>query len=153
MIRPAKESDIPEIVQMLLEFQKEAGCYRHVKPNAKNLELFLRSALESPEVMPIVVYVIGEEIAGTAAIYVSDSWFNTDHKQGQELWWYVKPGFRKKMSVSRRLFEWLDTWPSENGLNSMMIGHTPTLGAERLKDFYEKRGYVVADVFYNKEVK
>lgn len=151
MIRPAEQKDIPSIVGMLIAFKEEAGCYRDVETNEDSLRDFIEMMLAS-DVAGVALLELNGVIAGTCGVICSPHWFNMEHKQAQELWWYIKPEYRGRSRGSIQLFRFLEQWPKENGCKTLVVASTATLGVDKLGEFYEKRGFGRADVFYCKGV-
>lgn len=152
MIRPAQEGDLPELVDILLDFQAEAGCYAHVDPCKQSLREFLTRMLNAPDQGPIAVYEYNGEIAGATAMLVGPSWFNSNQLSAQELFWYIRPEYRGRYGIAMRLFKWLEFWCESHGVKSLSVASTATLNVGKLEDFYQRRGFVKADVFYIKKV-
>jgi N-acetylglutamate synthase-like GNAT family acetyltransferase len=153
MIRQADHSDIPELVEMLVAFQSEAGCYAHIDPCRRSLTECLENMLKQPDIAPIAVYEKDGKVAGSTAIIIQPSWFNDQQKAGQELWWYIKPEYRGSYSIPARLFKWLEMIAESRGMQSLTVASTATLQTGKLGQFYENRGFVKADVFYIKRVR
>lgn len=149
MIRPATKADIPEIVEMLIAFQEEAGCYGQITPCRESIGKWVADLSEKE---CVCVYEYEGEIAGTTALMICPSWFNFSQIIGQEMWWYIKPEYRGKHAIARRLFKWLETIAKERKLVALTVASTGTLKVDRLKDFYERSGYKIWDVLYTKEV-
>lgn len=151
MIREAECRDIETISELLIDFYREADCFNHVSPNKKRLREFIEMMIVSDAGGVAVVEEKGE-IFGTCGMLYSPHWFNLDHKQAQELWWYIKPAFRGKPGGAIKLFRYLERWPKDHGCDSVVVGSTSTLGVDRVEEFYIKRGFGKSDVFYCKGV-
>jgi N-acetylglutamate synthase-like GNAT family acetyltransferase len=152
MIRPATAADVPELVDMLIAFQAEAGCYAHVDPCKESLSRFVGNMTDNPGMAPIAIYEKDGAIAGSTAMLAQPSWFNDQQVNAQEMWWYIKPEYRGSYAIPMRLFKWLEQWAVEHKVKSLTVCSTATLNVGKLEDFYTRRGFVKADVFYIKEV-
>lgn len=152
MIRSAEIKDVPQIVDMLLAFQQEAGCYGHIDPCRDSLTNFITKMIGLPLRAPVVVYEVDGVIAGTTALIVEPSWFNYAQLAAQELFWYIRPEYRGRFGIAMRLFKWLEKWCVDNGVKSLSVASTGTLNVGKLEDFYTRRGFAKADVIYIKEV-
>jgi len=151
MLRDAEHPDIPELVEMLLAFQLEAGCYDQIDPCRESLAGFLKGIIDSQDA-GAEIYEIDGVIAGATAILAYPSWFNQKQKVGQELFWYIKPEYRGKFGMAMRMFKWLERWAENHKLTALTVASTGTMKVDKLASFYEKRGFKVWDVLYTKEV-
>lgn len=152
MIRMATYEDIPELVDMLIAFQSEAGCYGQIDPDAKSISNSLKMMIDG-ENSDIAIYEADGKIAGTTAVFAYPSWFNFSQLTGQEMFWYIKPEFRNKFGIAMRMFNWLEKWAEDHSLKTLTVASTGTLKVEKLEKFYESKGYKKWDVLYTKEIK
>lgn len=151
MLRDAAQSDIPTLIDMLMAFQVEAGCYDQIDPCKESLDDFLKGIMSSKDA-DVEVYEIDGVIAGATAILAYPSWFNQKQKVGQELFWYIKPEYRGKYGMAMRMFKWLERWAVEHKLTALTVASTGTMKVDKLGEFYEKRGFKMWDVLYTKGV-
>lgn len=150
-LRLANHGDIPQLVDMLKAFQIEAGCYSEIDPCDESLASSVKSLIDGPD-SDIVVYEMDGIVAGMTGIFASPSWFNFAQKTGQEMFWYIRPEFRKKFGIASRMFNWLEEWAKEHKLRTLSVASTASLNVDGLAEFYKKRGYKPWDILYTKKM-
>lgn len=67
-----------------------------------------------------------------------------------EMFWYVAPEHRGGMGGARLLKEF-EGWAEKAGAKRVQMAHLIGLAPERMKEFYEKRGYRAVEITYMKE--
>lgn len=147
MIRPATTADIPALVDMLIAFHAEAGCYDYVEPCRESIAKTAQYMIDSEDAS-LWVDDKGELVA-LAGIILHPLWCNHAHKQAQEMWWYIKPEYRGGFTALRfkRLF---DEKAKEWGAKSTSLASSKMKGSDRLDEFYLKDGFKQAETFFVK---
>lgn len=69
-----------------------------------------------------------------------------------EMFWYVDEKFRGAID-SVRLLEAYEKWAEEQGVDYIYMGFMENVHSERLREFYEKRGYARLETGYMRKVK
>lgn len=148
MIRIAKHSDLPRIIEMGRKFF--------------SITLMSQSAdFDDESFYKTFDYLDGEngvclvleknsEVVGMSAAMAYPFYLNLNHKTGQELFWWVEEEFRHG-SDGLRLMRELETWARSVGcetFNMMSIGEN----LERIEKIYSKMGYQSTERTYMKRL-
>jgi hypothetical protein len=150
MIRLATEKDIPFLVDLLIAFQAEAGCYDHVQPCRDSLAEFCFDVIRGAS-GDIAIYEKAEPV-GAICMLAFPSWYNRNVWVGQEQFWYVLPEFRGSYSAFSRMFKWACKWQDERGLAGVSWSSTGNLNVDKLDNFYQHQGFTRCDVIFRRNL-
>ena len=148
-IRPAKPDDLPELMRMAHLFH-DASCYGHIKLCESSLATTFEKLATHERGLLLVGEIDGAIVAMSGAI-AQPHWFNERHLIGQELFWWCDPAARGK-GVALRLMKAMEEWARTVGCKTFCMASTANLEPEKLRRFYQRRGYVPQDIYYAKEV-
>lgn len=88
-------------------------------------------------------------VIGMAGALAYPFYFNSKHKTGQELFWWMEPEFRGGVHGVRLLFE-LEKWAKSVGCKSFTMIALSTL--PRAGDIYTRSGYRASDQSFIKAI-
>lgn len=92
----------------------------------------------------------GNRITGTIGIGLMQDGFS-DIPVALEQFWYVLPEFRTTRA-GVELFRAFEKLGQQLKVKSLILVHLANVGADRLEDFYLKRGYHLVEKTYRKEL-
>lgn len=100
-----------------------------------------------------VFFVAAEdgEIVGLAGALAYPFYFNSAHKTGQELFWWVDPDARGS-SVGVSMFDALECWAREQGCKTFSMICLDSLRPEAVSKIYQRRGYRASEHTFIKEL-
>lgn len=150
MIRPATTADIPALVDMLIAFQAEAGCYQHVTPCRDSLAEFCFDVIRNDN-HDIAIYEKDGKPVGAICMLSFPSWYNRQVMVGQEQFWYIIPEYRGSYAAFSRMFKWACKWCDEKGLNGCSWSSTGNLNVDKLDRFYTGQGFTRSDVIFRRD--
>lgn len=134
MIRLATAADVPKMHDLMMLFGRAAYG---IETDLEAASAQLVSMIESPEDSVIYVYDKDGAIEGLIGGFIAPRWFKPDLKNCIELFWWVNPAERGK---GVELLEALERWAAEKAA-PLILCTTGSMEPERLRVFYEKRGY------------
>lgn len=134
MIRFATVSDVPKMHDLFLAFGRAAYG---IEADLEAVCAQIVSMIESPTDSAVFVYERDGTIEGLIAGLIVPRWFQPALHNCIELLWWVNPAER---GVGVQLLEALESWSADHDAPLIMCT-TGALEPERLRAFYEKRGY------------
>lgn len=151
IVRTAIPKDITSLMNLGLNFFSSLPYLQGIIPfDQDSFGEFLFSVMRSCTGRIFCVEHDGR-IIGMAGVISSPSWFNRDHISAQEVFWWVEEEFRGS-GAGAKLFNAIEAFSSEIGAHSITISSTSMDNAQKLREFYAKRGYVQNDINYIKGV-
>lgn len=143
MIRPGKEEDIDQAIDLVREFCEESlGEYGyHIEPDAarQTFKQFVDHSLVIEE---------GGRILGVIAGYVSQNAISRQMIYHEQLWYVLRDHRRKGIA----LLEAMEKRCCDQGISFFIMGCMGNSMFERLDGFYKKRGYKFLEAHYIKEL-
>lgn len=132
MIREARHTDIPRLVDLGLRFMRESGYDRHLAPSRQAQADLARNLIEAPHGLVLVDERDGRLAGMIGAIATLHP--HSGEPVMSELFWYVEPGAR---GTGVRLLRQVEEWARENGvLKSIVVAPN-----DHVADFYRRMGY------------
>lgn len=143
-VRPAKEEDLPVLVEMCARLHAESA-YKVVAFHSKKLEHVFKSALRNPQ-QCVFVYERGNDLIGFFFGRV-DSYFFSDELAAYDVVFYVEPRHRGSLAAYR-LWNAFKGWAKANGARLLWPGISTGVELERTEKFYRGLGLMkVGTVF------
>ena len=145
--RKAVEEDYLAMSELIEDFFKEN------KFVSLDIELNAESSSELSKVLAtkhiMLVLTQGKEMIGGIGGFVIPSLMNTNFKIFQEVFFYIKKGFRK---YSKFLLDELENECRRRKLNSIIMAHPADENLDKMDKFYSARGYKVLEKHYSKRI-
>lgn len=148
-IRRAERPDYPSLVSMCRAFFAESGCATFAEFDEASLRATLDNLMAGDAVC-LVAEVAGQ-VVGTAAAMAYPFYFNTSHKTGQELFWWLNHEHRGS-AVGPRLFRALEEWARGAGCQTFSMVALDALKPEQVGALYRRAGYRPTEHSYIKEL-
>lgn len=145
MIREARESDIPALLEMGERFAEAADLHGKTGYDAESTRRLFQQLIEAEGGILLVLDVDGAQ--GAAGGLVHPCIFNNAHLTGQELFWWVNPEWRGN---GLALFHALEEAARAKGAQSWMMASVG-LEDDRLAKIYARAGYSPSDRNYIKK--
>ena len=140
MIRPAIHSDIPALIDMVMEFFANNELEgTGLIPDADTIEFFMQDLIDVPGHVVLVAEVAGE-IIGAIAGGVMPWMFNANIMTLMELGWFVPKRNREKHGIAMKLRNTFHKWGKEQGASVLVMVSTKREESPRVMAFYEKSG-------------
>lgn len=149
MIRPAVDSDISVLIEMGQRFFAVAGCADIADFDVASFKATV-AHLMAGDSCCLVVEVDGHVI-GAAGAMAYPFYFNTSHKTGQEIFWWINPEHRGG-SAGTRLFAALEAWARDAGCKSFSMIALDAVEPNKVGAFYRRSGYRPTEHSYIKEL-
>ncbi len=139
MIRPAVISDLARLQDMGARFFAASGLDRwfHYKPR------YFSQVCANFMASDKSVLLVGDGQMGAVAMAAALSypcWFDNEHLEAQELFWWVDP-LHRGGSFGAELRRGLEDWARGTGCLTMTMGAMEALRPEAVAALYERRGY------------
>ena len=157
MVRPAKITDIPRILEMGDRFFAELLAEKGLKYKHEDFFKYVLSLLESPSAHVLVAEHLdtqtGERgVIGTIAGIVHPWFMSFDQVMLTEQWWWVDPGWRDR-GIAKRLLQELTNWGVQQGCNLLiMISLGASATGDRVTDYYGGLGFRMVESHWMKEL-
>jgi GNAT superfamily N-acetyltransferase len=100
----------------------------------------------------MLVAIVDGEIIGTILSTIGPMDFNYSQKMATEIVWFVAKEHRNT-SVGIKLFREYEKACIEEGANFIAMGYMENLQPDKLRQFYEKRGYKNTQTQYIRRLK
>lgn len=149
MIRDAVHSDIPAIVEMGSLFFSEAEWSDVTEWDDDSVSATLANLIEGDGGILLVAERDGEVIGMTGGL-VHPAYFNAHHLTGQELFWWVRPEFRK--GVGAEMFSRLEQEAKDRGAKSWSMIALDRVRPKAMDRIYKVSGYRCAEHSYIKRL-
>lgn len=140
LIREMRKEDIPQVLDLVHEFQKESldsySLFCNDDKTTKLCEALYQNCLvlESDKVVGVIGGVIGTSINDTTPIM-------------QELIWFVSKSHRKQGCELLKRFEQLSI---DRGCKQLLMVHMGTPNRDIMERFYSRQGYRLLECQYLK---
>jgi GNAT superfamily N-acetyltransferase len=142
MIRAATEEDIPAVLVMGRRFFDLAGCPAIAEWDDASFIMTLKNLIESPDGILLVVER-SDRLVGMAGALLFPFYFNTSHRTGQEIFWWVEPEARGREALA--LFAALEEQARDAGAESFIMSNVEAMRSEAVARYYRRRGYRAAE--------
>uniref|UniRef100_A0A6H1ZL20 Putative acetyltransferase n=1 Tax=viral metagenome TaxID=1070528 RepID=A0A6H1ZL20_9ZZZZ len=141
MISKAVKKDLKKLIGMATRF---AGSSKFTRFNP---EIFVQT-WENLFDMGIGVIFIFDDFKGMlGAIKYPDP--NSGEMTATEMFWWVDPEYRGK---GNRLLTEYEKWANENDCSRAIMVHLSDIMPEKLKAFYNRKGYIEMETHFVKEI-
>ena len=152
-IRRATLADIPHLMRMGGAFHASLPYLKDVMPFDADTfgQCVYGMILNGADNSAIFVAEKCDIPCGMAAAVVCIHWFNRNHRAAQEMFWWVDEDARRS-SAGVRLFDALEDWVSRSGAQSMTVSSTSAENAPKVREFFERRGFVQNDINFVKGI-
>lgn len=141
MIREARESDIPAMVEMGRKFFDLTGWSDIADWSEYSFAATLRRLMSSDDGVLLVIDRNGP--VGMAGALLYPFYFSAAHRTGQELFWWVDPEARGREATE--LLDRLEQQAREQGAMSFTMIAVDVLRSAALARYYTRRGYRAAE--------
>lgn len=147
-VRPANEDDFLEMAEHGREWWGQTEFHTSVPYSAESVVATLRHLAQQKMLLVAVDYL---DIVGFVGGAVAPMYMNFDYKMGTELFWWVRPDFRKS-GVGRALLEGIEVAAKAAGCRFWTMLAMQCMVPERAGAIYEKAGYRWVERSYAKEL-
>lgn len=147
MIRPAKHSDIPRLVE-LGAIMHATTSFSHLDYSPEKTGNFLGALIDGAGVV-FVAEVSGEVVGGLPGA-VTEQWFNND-LVAYEYCLFVEPGKRQGIIAIRLLLAFQE-WAKIKGAKEIHLGITTGVNVEGTSRLYTRLGYQYAGPVMKMEI-
>jgi len=142
-VRLAKESDLPDALSLVHEFQKEGLDEFGLFCDDEKAKIIMCSNIEHS-----LVLENDGKVIGCLGGFITQGIVSTDLVY-QELIWYVSKKYRLwGLKLLRELENKCRQW----GIKKILMIHMGNLNAEKMKHFYENLGYKFLEAHYIKDI-
>lgn len=142
-IRYAEPKDLVEILEMGREFFEQSGNGAFTTFDEPSLTATVIGLMSGVGNGALLVAEVGGRAVGIAAHVVFPFYANMNTKLGQELFWFVKPDFRK--GIGAALLDELEADAKRKGADVFMSAAIAGLRDEAIGRVYQRRGYKPAE--------
>ena len=140
MIRNATIDDIKQIVYLGERFYNESHDVDEIPYDPIDTYKSILEIYNGDHGILLVAEQDGQ-IVGITAGLVFSWYFNSSHKTGQELFWYVHPDYRKG-TIGIRLLKELERQAKEKGATTFIMVSEELMGNhDYMEKLYHKLGY------------
>ena len=147
MIRDAILEDIPAMVAMGESFFAASGYGDVTEYDPESAAATFAMLIDSPD--GVVLIADEGRPVGTAAALVYPFFFNTAHRHGQEMFWWVEPEFR---GTGTGLMRELESRASSLGAKSLSVAALASLKPDVLAEVYRRAGFRASDSSFVKAI-
>lgn len=147
LIRPATIEDLPQCGPCAEKFYASS---QHLKTFDINRFVAMWTALLSNETGAMFLVLDQNEIVGAIAGVAYPEAYS-DELICQEFYWFISPEHRGMGGV--RLYKMFEDWARSKGCSQIRMGHLLDSMPEKVSKFYERMGFVAAEVNYFKSLK
>lgn len=149
-IRDATLEDIPELIQLGLDFHKEANLSWFAEVDVSSWEATIEAMVtKDPHDAIFVVAEDEEKIVGMLCAIIVPWYANFHHLLAHELVMYVDEQHRAK-SIGGQLLSAFEERAIEKGVNGMLVGAKTEMRIEKMTKAYARRGYRELERYYVK---
>jgi N-acetylglutamate synthase-like GNAT family acetyltransferase len=138
-VRKATEADVPVYLQLSADFHKASPMQKVCEFEPKGFEIFLRGAMQNPDMCALLAEVNGE-IVGITGGLAYPLYFSPSHKVAQELWWWLTPAARGS-GAGNKMFKHLQLWAKERGAKTMFMIALEDERADKMEKVYFRAGF------------
>lgn len=148
MIKTSVDSlDERALLELGYRFHQESQ-YKDTPFNANGI----LTLIQSPARFPDKVFIaFDEEYKGVIILQMSTQFFSGQKWSADQVF-YVSPEVRGTSSLAHDLLEVGLAWTKENGGEDMVIFHNAGIGLESAKKFYNREGFELSGLIFNKKV-
>ena len=139
MIRDATEDDIPDLLVMGQKFFDLAGWPEIAEWDDASVTATLNHLIGSADGVLLAIDHGKDGLVGMAGALLYPFYFNSAHRTGQELFWWVEPAARGREALE--LFDALEGRARQQGAMSFKMGTVEGLRSATLERYYRRRGY------------
>jgi GNAT superfamily N-acetyltransferase len=143
MIRPGRETDLPQLMALSARLRDEAVTMRDVVIDEGKLEtVYARAFDEADERVCLFVYEREGRIEGGMLGFIAEYYFSRE-RFATDLYLYVAPAFRRGLMsgvVARRLFDRYRDWASERGVREVRVCVSTGIAVEGSHRFFTSLG-------------
>lgn len=151
MIRDARIEDIPQIVLLGEKFYTASHGNSDIPFDRKDVTTMLWDNIHADQGIMLVEEREGR-IVGMICGVIFTWYFNSKYKSGQELFWYVKPEYRRT-TVGVRLIKELEQRAKEKGCTTwIMISEYDMGNHDYMDNLYKRMGYRNYETGYIKDL-
>jgi len=152
MIRQAKISDIPRIVEMLVNFYN-AGPFEGegLTWDLFSITSYIRRMIDNYKSNIVIVLEKEKQIVGTLGAYKGAWMGNKDQFQIVEHFFWIEPDHRG-FGAAKQLLKSLESASEQCGAVGLKLASIETKDQDRIGKFYEYLGYKPADKLYRKRL-
>jgi GNAT superfamily N-acetyltransferase len=137
MIRVYKEYDIPQIVELISDFEKEFGCFSLVGGIDQNH--FKNSLIQMRELLR--VWVSEEQGVITCALAMFHYRNHYSGKMGlEEFFWFSRKEYRGNKQ-NALLFQEAEKFALDNGIHYIAMSSMVNISPDNVEKFYMKNGF------------
>ena len=141
------QEDAQALLELGYRFHQESQ-YRDTPFNADGI----LSLISLPSVAPTKAFIaFDEEYKGVIILQMSTQFFSGLKWAGDQVF-YVDPNLRGTSSLAHDLLEVGYGWAKENGASDLIIFHNAGIGLETAKKFYDREGFELSGLIFNKKV-
>lgn len=137
-IRPAKETDLPRILDLGEALHEESPRWRQLSFSHSRAEAFLRMCLTDPRGVIFVAERDGVVVGGIAG-WAEQHWSSEDIV-AQEISFFMAPEARGGLAATRLICA-LRAWAEIRGAKFLQAGTSTGLEPERTAGLYERLGF------------
>lgn len=134
------------LLELGYRFHQESQ-YRDTPFNAKGILNLIQAPSHYPEKYFIA---FDDEYKGVIILQMSAQFFSGLKWSGDQVF-YVDPKYRGS-SLAHELLEVGYMWAKENGATDFVIFHNAGIGLETAKKFYDREGFELSGLIFNKKV-
>lgn len=151
MIRPAREADIPAVVEMLAQLHAVSGYDSAL--DRRWLSGVVRLAAFSPSTQACLVWDAGDGAAGCLLGEVAQHWWTGKRVATERAFW-VDPAARHSRAAFALLRDF-EAWARERGAQWLGMAQLASGGADvdRLAALYRRLGFAPAEHHWTKELR
>jgi len=144
--------DIEKMCDTIVLALKDSS-YSDFTPNREKLEELIETcyANENEGKRYLMLALDGEKHVGIVGAMLIEDHFLLG-RVGQEILWWVDPGYRKS-KIASELLESLETWAKFIDTKHLLMGHYENEYAPKMRKMYEKNGFQLKEYNYYKEIK
>ena len=142
MIRHARITDMPRLMEMGREFYPKSGnLAKHVPMDEASVhDMFMRMMGGDKSIL--LVSESGGEIYGMIAAVVFPSYMNNGIKICQELFWWVDPD---KRNGKESLLDDLEEEAKAMGVNVIVVSSLDSIRPDVMRRFFVRKGFQISE--------
>lgn len=149
MTRHAKQEDFPQVLALARRFFAATGYAELVAFDDESFKATFMHLLGDDGAC--IVAEDAGQIVGIAGALAYPFYFNSNHKTGQELFWWMNEEQRGS-SLGAEMFAALETWARSVGCKTFSMIALEKLRPDSVAKIYRRAGYSASDHSFIKEL-
>lgn len=142
LVRPATQEDMKYILDFGTKFYASTELKNKVPLDPVSFVKAIEGFLGNPDAG--IFMLENPHPVGVIAGFCYDTWFNSEAKTGQDLFWWIEPDDRGFVQA-KKMLDTLEEWAMDRGARWFTMAATETMRPGAVEKFYLRRGYTLSE--------